>query len=145
VPGDLSVTNVGWSQPWISVSGVGLDANNFGTYRISIDRSGLTEGQYSAVFVAEASDNISTDLDNDNIVCDAGELCEFYPNNTEAQGVVISNADVNLGTFRMGFPTPNLSSSGQSSSAVVNSMSADNISTSATSVQSRVSARRKPN
>jgi serine protease len=205
--GNLAVTGVGWSEPWMTVAGVGLDASGFGTYRISIDRSGLTEGQYSGEFGIQADDGstlitsilmrvgqnvsgeagyvytllldqwtgqnvkmdqgpqvgsqfnidlkdmppgtyfvmVSTDLDNDNIVCDEGELCEFYPNNSEVEGVVISNSDVALGNFRMGFPTPDLKSSGQSSSSVVNSLSADKNTNSAVAGQGKVTAERPRN
>jgi serine protease len=65
---------------------------------------------------------VSTDLDHDFTVCDDGELCELYPSNSEISGIVIANSDIQLGTFRMGFPTPDLKSAGDNGNAVLNSM-----------------------
>jgi len=61
-------------------------------------------------------------LDNDGFVCDNGELCEFYPSNSEISGIVITKKDIKLGVFRMGFPVPVPKSASESSSTVLNAM-----------------------
>jgi serine protease len=202
--GTLNVTNVGWSENWMSVTGVGLDSSGFGRYRISIDRSGLIEGQYSAKLQIDANNGsqltisilmrvgqnvagqagyvyallldqwttqnvkftegpqvgsgfdvdledlppgtyylmVSTDIDNDNTVCDEGELCEFYPNNSVIDGIVITDSNINLGTFRMGFPVPQLKSGGQGTNAVVNTLSDVKTTASELTASGRITATR---
>ena len=53
--GQLAVLDIGWAESWISVSSVDIDQDDFGRYRVSIDRGGLTEGQYTGeiAFVAD--------------------------------------------------------------------------------------------
>jgi len=47
---------------------------------------------------------IGSDIDNDFTVCDAGELCQFYPLNNQVSEIIVSGSDVQLGNFTMGFP-----------------------------------------
>jgi serine protease len=54
--GDLAISDVGWSESWISVSSVDVNANQFGSYRVSLNRGGLLDGQYSG-WIAFDADN----------------------------------------------------------------------------------------
>ena len=49
----------------------------------------------------------------------------FYLSNSTISEIEIRDADIELGAFRMGFPTPILKTGSVSSSAVNNAMSAD--------------------
>jgi serine protease len=182
--GTLSVSGVGWTEGWTTVSSVSVDSNGFGRYQVAVDRGGLIDGQYAAWIAFDGSDGsrlwvsvlmrvgqsvageagyvyalildqwtlsnlkewegaqrengfdiqlddlppgtyyllVSTDLDRDRIVCDDGELCELYPGGSLVEPIRIENADVELSTFSMGFPTLQLKSSDQSASALSNSM-----------------------
>ena len=44
----LSVTGFSASESWLTVSEASVDANGLGTYTVTADRSGLTDGGYSA-------------------------------------------------------------------------------------------------
>lgn len=54
--GSMKVTGFSDSQPWISVSNVSTDANGFGRYRVTVNRNGHIDGQYSG-WVAFDADN----------------------------------------------------------------------------------------
>jgi serine protease len=64
---------------------------------------------------------IGSDIDNDFVVCDSGEFCQMYPLNSQASEIIVSDRDVQLGNFFMGFPDDN--NSGNVSSAAFDSSS----------------------
>jgi len=47
---------------------------------------------------------VGSDIDNDMSVCDAGEVCQFYPLTSQASEIEVSSQNVQLGSFTMGFP-----------------------------------------
>jgi serine protease len=53
--GNLRITDYGRTESWISVSAQSVDADGFGTYRVTLDRDGLPEGQYSGWLAFDAS------------------------------------------------------------------------------------------
>jgi serine protease len=55
--GELALTNLSASQPWLQVAPVAVDAAGLGEYAVSVDRSGFTPGIYTADIIAESSVN----------------------------------------------------------------------------------------
>lgn len=55
--GDLELINVSASQTWVQITPVTVDSNNLGTYRISVDRTDLPAGIYTADITAQSSAN----------------------------------------------------------------------------------------
>jgi serine protease len=47
--GDLTISDVTASEPWLSVTPTEVDADGLGRYTIGVDRAGLADGTYSAV------------------------------------------------------------------------------------------------
>jgi len=47
---------------------------------------------------------VGSDIDHDFTVCDPGELCQYYPLNSQASEIIVSNENVQLGNFIMSFP-----------------------------------------
>jgi len=54
--GSLSIVSGDVTDSWIGLSAVSVDAENFGTYRVTVDRSGLADGYYSGAVGFETSD-----------------------------------------------------------------------------------------
>lgn len=52
----ISVQSFSDSAAWLSVSAAGVDADGLGDYQLTVDRSGLSDGVYSATLSFEASD-----------------------------------------------------------------------------------------
>ncbi len=67
---------------------------------------------------------VGTDIDHDFTICDAGELCQIYPLNSQASEIIVSDRDVQLGSFTMGFP--NDIDGGNTSTAAFESQSQSN-------------------
>ena len=61
-----------------------------------IDFKSLPPGRYFLM--------VGSDIDNDFSVCDPGEFCQIYPLNSQASEIVLSDKNVQLGNFIMGFP-----------------------------------------
>ncbi|MGQ0699063.1 MAG: S8 family serine peptidase [Panacagrimonas sp.] len=55
--GDLAVTSVSDNAPWLSVSAQSIDSDGLGAYAVSVNRSGLANGSYSANIVFASSIN----------------------------------------------------------------------------------------
>lgn len=183
--GNLSITDIGWTEAWMTLSALDVDQDGLGEYRISVDRDTLSEGQYSGWIAIDSSDGkrmwisvfmrvgesvagqaeyiyalmlsqwtfqnvktwegpqqsngfdhlfenlppesyyllVGTDLDHDYTICDEGELCEYYPSNSVPSPIKITDRDLELGVFRLTFPTPSLGSVNEESDQVQNSMS----------------------
>ena len=164
--GSISVIGGGTTESWIQLWTVSTDSEGLGTYRITVDRTGLIDGTYSGWAATEASDGsitwisvamqvgekvageagyqyavlfdiwtfgnvkqwqgsitsgeypielnslppgsyflmVGSDIDNDFTICDPGEFCQIYPLNSQAIEIVVSDQDVQLGNFSMGFP-----------------------------------------
>ena len=49
---------------------------------------------------------VSSDIDNDSALCDEdeGEFCQIYPLINSPSGIIVSDRDIDLGRFTMGFP-----------------------------------------
>lgn len=62
----------------------------------SIDLSSNPPGTYFLM--------VGSDIDHDFTVCDPGEFCQIYPLNSQASEIIVSNRDIHLGYFIMGFP-----------------------------------------
>jgi serine protease len=54
--GNLSVTDVGWADDWVSIASVDVDADGFGRYRVAVNRDGLIDGQYTSWIRLTGSD-----------------------------------------------------------------------------------------
>jgi serine protease len=55
--GELEVTGISVSQPWLRVTPQTVDASGLGTYRVTVDRSDLPPGNYAATITAQSSVN----------------------------------------------------------------------------------------
>ncbi|WP_207064015.1 S8 family serine peptidase [Motiliproteus sp. SC1-56] len=60
--GDLYITDVRGDASWLSVSAGSVDANNLGTYSLSVDRTGLSDGDYSATLTISSDTAGSLDV-----------------------------------------------------------------------------------
>jgi serine protease len=49
---------------------------------------------------------VGSDLDNDFVLCDPGEYCQYYPTATEVNLIAVEDQDEIIGTFTIG-PPPN--------------------------------------
>ncbi len=58
--GQLQVTDVSASQSWLGVTPLETGADGLGTYRLTVSRTGLTAGTYSAVVTASSTANAVT-------------------------------------------------------------------------------------
>ncbi|MDX1735540.1 MAG: S8 family serine peptidase, partial [Halioglobus sp.] len=77
--GDLAVTGVNGSESWLTVAPSGIDASGFGDYLVSVDRSGLDAGVYSADITAVSTVNtvnvrVFVSVGGDNFASDVGVL-----------------------------------------------------------------------
>lgn len=55
--GELELTGISVSQPWLRVTAQTVDASGLGTYRVTVDRSDLPTGNYAATITAQSSVN----------------------------------------------------------------------------------------
>jgi serine protease len=55
--GELELLELSVSQPWLAIVPIEVDAGGLGTYRVSVDRSELQPGVYSADIIARSSVN----------------------------------------------------------------------------------------
>lgn len=55
--GELALLELSVSEPWLAIAPIEVDAGGLGTYRVSVDRSELQAGVYSADIVARSSIN----------------------------------------------------------------------------------------
>lgn len=55
--GDLELLELSSSEPWLSLTGLDLDEGGLGTYQVTVDRSALDPGVYSANIHAQSSIN----------------------------------------------------------------------------------------
>lgn len=55
--GDLELIDVSASQTWVGITPLTVDSNSLGTYRISVDRTDLPAGIYTADITAQSSVN----------------------------------------------------------------------------------------
>jgi serine protease len=55
--GELALLELSASQPWLTMAPLEVGAGGLGTYRVSVDRSALQPGVYSADIVAQSSVN----------------------------------------------------------------------------------------
>lgn len=55
--GDLSVTDVSTDASWLSATPSAVDANGLGTYTVTGDRSGLSDGAYSGTITFTTTEN----------------------------------------------------------------------------------------
>jgi serine protease len=55
--GDLQLSGVSASEPWLQVAALNVDAAGLGEYVVSVDRSGLAAGIYTADIIARSSVN----------------------------------------------------------------------------------------
>ena len=55
--GELALLELSASQPWLTLAPLEVDTGGLGTYRVSVDRSALQPGVYSADIVAQSSVN----------------------------------------------------------------------------------------
>lgn len=53
--GTLQITSIASADPWITVTAVNVDANNLGTYLVTVDRTGLADGLYSGRITVQSS------------------------------------------------------------------------------------------
>lgn len=59
--GDLSMTSPSSETSWLTIAPITVNENNLGTYRVTVDRTGLTDGEsYSASLVFQSSANTVT-------------------------------------------------------------------------------------
>jgi len=58
--GQLELLAIETSEPWLTVSPESADSEGLGLYRVSVDRSGLTDGVYAADITARSSVNSLT-------------------------------------------------------------------------------------
>jgi serine protease len=55
--GELELLELSVSQPWLAIAPIEVDVGGLGTYRVSVDRSELQPGVYSADIIAQSSVN----------------------------------------------------------------------------------------
>ena len=55
--GDLQLLNLSASEPWLQITAVNVDASGLGEYAVSVDRTNLSAGIYTADIIAESSIN----------------------------------------------------------------------------------------
>jgi serine protease len=55
--GELTLTNLSASQPWLQIAPVNVDQAGLGDYAVNVDRSGFAPGIYTADVIAESSVN----------------------------------------------------------------------------------------
>ena len=53
--GTLRIVSISGDQPWLTVAPSVIDNEGLGTYRVTVNRTGLTAGLYSAVIAAEST------------------------------------------------------------------------------------------
>lgn len=58
--GDLALVNLSAAEPWLQIAPVNVDQAGLGEYAVSVDRSGLAPGIYTADIIAESSLNTVT-------------------------------------------------------------------------------------
>lgn len=56
-PGSLIVTGISLSATWLSVTAIDVDAQELGTYRITVNRDSLSDGAYSGAVTFESNEN----------------------------------------------------------------------------------------
>ena len=72
--GSLSITSVSSNETWLSVTPITVDGAQLGTYRVTVNRSGLTPGYYQAEisFASSANDvTVSVSMQIAPVVTDA--------------------------------------------------------------------------
>ncbi len=77
--GTLNINAITSSESWATATSNTTDGNNFGTYDISVDRTGLTDGTYSADITFDAIStsstlNIQMQVATNPVTADAGYL-----------------------------------------------------------------------
>ena len=58
--GTLAVTGTSSSEPWVSIQPIDVDGNGLGTYVVTVDRSALTDGVYTAEIMVTSTVNSLT-------------------------------------------------------------------------------------
>ncbi|MEM1432970.1 MAG: S8 family serine peptidase [Pseudomonadota bacterium] len=53
--GELTIDTVSTDQPWLTATAQDVAADGTGTYRVSVDRSGLADGSYTGTVTADSS------------------------------------------------------------------------------------------
>ncbi len=56
--GSLQLTNPTANVPWITIAAVNTNADNLGSYQVTVERSGLSDGLYSGQIMAQSTINV---------------------------------------------------------------------------------------
>lgn len=104
--GTLAIASVTPSESWLSITSDTIDANGFGTYQVSVDRTSLADGLYTASIVFDATSttetlNVLMQVTTTAHTADAGYIyiLAIDPEERETQGFTSASSVNGLYTY----------------------------------------------
>ncbi|MFC3152366.1 S8 family serine peptidase [Litoribrevibacter euphylliae] len=104
--GTLAIASVTPSESWLSITSDTIDANGFGTYQVSVDRTLLADGLYTASIVFDATSttetlNVLMQVTTTAHTADAGYIyiLAIDPEERETQGFTAASSVNGLYTY----------------------------------------------
>ncbi len=106
--GDLELLELSVSQQWLATAPLEVDASGLGTYRVSVDRSGLLPGVYSADIIARSSVNdlrvrVILSLGDEDAAADVGVIYVLLYDTVLNEVVAQFTSAANRGNYSFNF------------------------------------------